>query len=253
MLEAVQDKRTTSDSKCIQDDASAAPTADALEPVRSDPHADPTTVAEQRVPEPARPGPEQRVQAGALGRLLLKISAKPIEILQALDDLSERISDRVLREIRAFRRESEARHDVQDARIGTLGKLYEGLCRELNGLRKEFDGLRKEVDGLRKELDGLRKELDGMRSQIRLLVALIALLLVFLGALITVGLMNWFSLESATASPPALEMQEPTARAEESASASESPPLASTPAGTDEARPEVDGAEESGAPLPPDP
>lgn len=246
MLEAVQDQRATSDLKGIQDDAPAAPTADALEPVRPDAQAGPTTVAEQRVPEPARPGPEQRVQAGALGRLLLKISAKPIEILQALDDLSERISDRVLREIRAFRRESEARHDVQDARIGTLGKLYEGLCREMNGLRKE-------VDGLRKELDGLRKELDGMRSQIRLLVALIALLLVFLGALITVGLMNWFSLESATASPPSLEMQVPTARGEESASAPESPPLASTPAGTDEARPEVDSAEESQASLPPDP
>lgn len=253
MLEAVQDQRATSDSKGIQEDAPAAPTADALEPVRPDAQAGPTTVAEQRVPEPARPGPEQRVQAGALGRLLLKISAKPIEILQALDDLSDRISDRVLREIRAFRRESDAQHDVQDAQIGTLGKLYEGLCREMNGLRKEFDGLRKEVDGLRKELDGLRKELDGMRSQIRLLVALITLLLVFLGALITVGLMNWFSLESATASPPSLEMQVPTARAEESASAPESPPLASTPAGTDEALPEVDSADVSESTIPPSP
>ena len=235
----MQDRRTSSGFDDVRDDASATSTVDEMETARFEAHAGPEALAEQRVPDSGTLGPEQSVRAGALGQFFSKISTNPIEILRALDDLSERIGDRVLREVRAFRREIEARLDVQDAKIGALHKLYDGVCREL--------------DGLCKEIDGVRKELDGIRKQIRLLVALFALQIVFLGALVTVGLMNWFSMERATASPPSLEVQVPTARAEESASALDSPPLASAPAGTDEARSEVDGAEESESPLPLDP
>lgn len=239
ILEAVQDHLTASGLKGLRDDPLAAPLGDDVATVRPKAHTDLESPAEQSVPDPAGPGPEQSVQAGPLGRLFLKISAKPIEILRAMDDLSERIGDRVLREIRAFRRESEAQHNVQDAKVGALQKLYDGLCREL--------------DGVRKELDGIRKELDGIRKQIRLLVAMIALLLVFLGALVTVGLMNWFSLERASASPPSLEVQASTVEAQESSSAQDSPPPASATASADATRPGGDGSEESEPTIPPSP
>ena len=142
----------------------------------------------------------------------------------------------MLREIRAFRRETEARLDVQDAKIGALYKLYDGVCREL--------------DGLRKEIDGLRKEMDGMRKLMRLMVAMFALQTVFLGALVTMGFMHWFSGERAFTSQPSLELQVPTDEAEEAASALERPPLGSAPASAEAARPEVDNAETSQPPLP---
>ena len=222
MLRAMHDLSAASDSKSAGVHASDAPIVDTLETVRSEAHAGSEAPANQSVLGPADPGPEQSVPAGALGRLFSKISTDPIEILQALDDLSGRIGERVLREIQAFRQESEAQHKVQDAKIDALYKLYDGLCREL----------------------------DGMRKQMRLLVAMFALQLVFLGALITVELMNWFSMERAFASPPSVEMQVPMVGAEESASALDSSPPDSTPASAAATRPGLDTAEESEPTLP---
>lgn len=214
----------------------AAPPADDVETVRPEAHTDLESPAEQSVPDPAGPGPEQSVQAGPLGRLFLKISAKPIEILQAMDDLSERIGDRVLREIRAFRRESEAQHNVQDAKVGALQEPYHGLRIGLHGIRNA--------------LEGIRKELEGIRKLIRILVAMLALQIVFLGVLVTLGLMNWFSMDRASASPPSLEVQASPVEAQGSASAPDSPPPDSAPASAVATRPGVDPAAESQAPLP---
>ena len=166
----------------------------------------------------------------------MKISAKPIEILQAMDDLSERIGDRVLREIRAFRRESEAQHNVQDAKVGALQEPYHGLRIGLHGIRNA--------------LEGIRKELEGIRKLIRILVAMLALQIVFLGVLVTLGLMNWFSMDRASASPPSLEVQASPVEAQGSASAPDSPPPDSAPASAVATRPGVDPAAESQAPLP---
>lgn len=181
----MDDDNTASRKDGFRDDDSTASGAVAPEAVRSTAHAGSETVPEQSVPDPADPGPEQSVQAGPLSRLFLKISADPIEALQALEELSAMIGERVLREVRSFRREveirldametrSEAWRDVQDAKIDALYKLYEG-----------------------------------MQKQIRLLVALCAFQFVFLGALTTIGLMDWFGTDKASASTPSLELQAP--------------------------------------------
>ena len=245
MLEPVQDLRIAVGTKGVGDDASVPSTAEAPETVRVAAHAGPEAAAEQSVPDPAGPGPEQSVRAGPLSRLLSKIPADPTEILEALEDLAARISERVVREIRAFRGEfetrlesmetrsdarlesmetrSDARHDVQDAKIDAFYKLY----------------------------DGLLSELSGLRSLMRLLVAMLGIQLVLLGALITMGFMSWFSTDRVPASPPSLEVQAPQAEPEESASVLGSPPPASASASEDEEGPAVDTAEEAQLALPP--
>lgn len=226
--------------KGVGNDASAPPTADALETVHKEAHAGSETAAERGISAPAGPGPEQSVPAGPLSRLLSKISADPTEILQALEDLGKIISERVLREIRGFRRDfetrlesmetrSDARHDVQDGKIDTL---------------------RSEMKGLRAELNGLRAELNGLRLELRLLMGLVALLIVVLGALAGMGIVDRFGTDRVVDSPPSLEVQAPQAEAEESVSELGSPPPDSAPAEEDADRPEEDPPEGSDPTLP---
>ena len=168
----------------------------------------------------------------------MKVSASPIEVLQALQDLSEMIGERVLSDMREFRRESKARHDVQDAKLEAIDTKHEAGVAAQNA----------EFDALYKLYDGLRKDMDGMRRQMRLMVALITIQLAFIGILITVGLMNGFSVSKASAPPAAVEVQAPAvdeleAQGAESEPGSSMP--AAAPAGEDAARLQGDPAEES--------
>ena len=147
-----------------------------------------------------------------------------MEILQALENLSEIISERVVREIRAFRREFESRLDVQDAKIDALYKLY---------------------DGLRSEINGLRQDLNGLRSQMRLLVALFGLQVIFLCFLVAMGFMDRLSPDRVAASPTSMEVQAAQPEAEDSAPEMGGAPLASAPMSEGADRPEVDTGEES--------
>ena len=223
----MQDDRTTPTVKDTHDDGAATVSADAPESVGPEARAGLEPVAEQSVPDPAGVGPEQSVQARPLARLFMKVSASPIEVLEALQDLGEMIGERVRREMREFRREmrefrreSEARHDVQDAKFDALYKMY----------------------------DGLRKDMDGLRRQMHLMVALFTIQLAFIGILITVGLVNGFSVSKAPAPPAAVEVQAPAVE-EVEAQGSESEPGSSTPAaasaGEDAARLQGGHAEES--------
>ena len=234
----MQDDRTTPTVKDTHDDGAATVSADAPESVGPEARAGLEPVAEQSVPDPAGVGPEQSVQARPLARLFMKVSASPIEVLQALQDLSEIIGGRVRRELREFRREmrdfrreSEARHDVQDA------KFEAGMAVQ----NAKFDALYKLYDGLRKDMDGLRR-------QMHLMVALFTIQLAFIGILITVGLVNWFSMSNASAPPAAVEVQAPAVE-EVEAQGSESEPGSSTPAaasaGEDAGRLQGDPSEES--------
>ena len=227
MVELVQDDRATPTVKDTRDDVAATVSADAPESVGPEARAGSEPVAEQSVPDPAGVGPEQSVQARPLARLFMKVSASPIEVLEALQDLGEMIGERVRREMREFHREmrefrleSEARHDVQDAKLDALYKIY----------------------------DGLRKDMDGLRRQMHLMVALFTIQLAFIGILITVGLVNGFSVSKASAPPASVEVQASAVEAEE-AQGAESEPGRSTPAaapaGEDAARPQADPAEET--------
>ena len=245
MLESVQDDRTAPTVKDTHDDGAATVSADAPESVGPEARAGLEPVAEQSVPDPAGVGPEQSVQAGPLARLFMKVSASPIEVLQALQDLGEMIGERVLREmrefrreLREFRRESEARHDVQDAKLEAIDTKHEAGMAAQNA----------KFDALYKLYDGLRKDMDGLRRQMHLMVALITIQLAFIGILITVGLVNGFSVSKAPAPPAAVEVQAPAVE-EVEAQGSESEPGSSTPAaasaGEDAARLQGGHAEES--------
>lgn len=171
----MDDDNTASRKDGFRDDASAAAGADAPEAVRSTAHAGSETVPEQSVPDPADPGPEQIVQAGPLSRLFLKISTDPIETLQALEELSEMIGERVLREVRAFRREVEICLDAIDVR--------------LDAMETKSEAWRDVQDA---KIDALHKLHEGLEKQMRLLLALFAFQFLFLGALATISLMDWF-------------------------------------------------------------
>lgn len=249
MLELMQDDRTTPTVDDPRDDAAATVSADASESVGSEAREGSEPVAEQSVPDSAGVGPEQSVQTGPLARLFMKVSASPIEVLQALQDLSEMIGERVLREMREFRREmrefrreSKARHDVQDAKLEAIDTKHEAGMAAQNA----------RFDALYKLYDGLRKDMDGMRKQMRLMVALITIQLAFIGILITVGLVNGFSVSKASAPPAAVDVQAPAVEVEE-AQGAESEPGSSTPAaapvGEDAARLQGDPAEESSPTL----
>lgn len=85
---------------------------------------------------------------------------------------------------------------------------------------------------------------DGLYKQMRLVVALLALQFVFLGALATIGLMDWLA-DMTSASTPSLEVQAPLVRSEQPTAALGSPPPDSDPASEDNAQRGVDTVEES--------
>ena len=187
--------------KDVGNDASASSTADAPKVVRAEAHAGQETAEQRSVPDPPGPGPEQSVPAGPLSRLLLKIPADPIEIVQALENLGEIISERVVREIRAFRRESESRPESMETRFEA----------RLESMEKRSDARHDvqcgKIDALRSELKEIRAELKGIRTQVRLLIAMFGLQIVLLGALVTMEVIDRFSTDRVAVSPQLLEVQ----------------------------------------------
>lgn len=222
ILESVQDDRVVAGTKGIGDDPSAPCIADGSETACTEAHAGLETAEEGSVFNSVEPGPEQSIQAGPLSRMPPKICSDPTEILQALEKLGEMISERVISEIRAFRRDVEARLDVQDAQIDALYKLYYGL----------------------------RSEMNGIRMQMRLLMALVGIQTVLLGALLTMGIIDRFGTDRVAASSPSLGGQAAQAEAEESASALDGQPPASIPASEDADRTELGTVEESQSAIP---
>ena len=173
-LASMHDDYIASGTKGHRDDAPDRSGGAAPETVRSEPHAGSETVAEQRVPAAVDPDLEQRVLAGPLSRLFLKISTAPNEAFEALDGLSAMIGERVLREIRAFRREFETR----------MGAMEKGLETRLGAMETSFNAWRDAQDA---KIDALHKMYDGLHKQMRLVVAVLALQFVFLGALAMIG------------------------------------------------------------------
>lgn len=136
--------------------------------------------------------------------------------MRALDELGAIIGECVRRELFPFRMEVKAWMDVQDAKF----------------------------DALRREMDALRREVDALRKVMRLMVAMFAITLTLLGALVVLGLMNWFSIRSASTPPPRLEVQAPLVSVEEAASAPSDPALGATAVGGDDPLPTEEMAEE---------
>ncbi len=229
----MQDDRIAAGMKDVGNDASAPSTADAPRTVRKEAHAGPETAAERSISDPARPGLEQGVPAGSLSRLLSKIPADPTEIVQALENLGEIISERVVREIRAFRRDFESRLNSMETRSGARHDVQD-----------------RKIDALSSELKEIRAEFKGIRTQVRLLIAMLGIEIVFLGALVTMGVIDLFSTDRVAASPQSLEVQAAQALAEEAELTLGRLPPDSAPAEEDADRTEVDPPEESEPTLP---
>lgn len=172
-------------------------------------HAGSKPVAEQSIPATPEHDSGGIVQRGALASLLLMIPAKPIVVVHALDELGAIIGECVRRELVPLRMEVKAWMDVQDAKF-----------------------------------DALRREMDALRKVMRLMVAMFAITLTLLGALVVLGLMNWFSMRSASTPPPRVEVQAPLVGVEEGASAPSDPALGASPVGGDDPPPTEEMAEE---------
>ena len=168
-----------------------------------------------------------------MSRLPSKIPADPTEIVQALENLGEIISERVVREIRAFRRDFESRLNSMETRSGARDDVQD-----------------RKIDALRSELKEIRAEFKGIRTQVRLLIAMLGIEIVFLGALVTMGVIDRFSTDRVAASPQSLEVQAAQALAEEAELTLGRLPPDSAPAEEDADRTEVDPPEESEPTLP---
>ena len=184
MLESMQDDRTTANVKGLRDDDSASITADTLEAVRSDANTGKGSATTQSIPETSSPGAKQSAKAGPLARLLSKVSPDPMEILQALDDLSDMIAGRVVRKIRAFRRESEAQHHVRDAKREARKAAWDAEFKT----RTESQDAKIEAQGAAQDA-----RIDSLDKQMLLLLVLAMIQSFLLGMLATLSLMYWFS------------------------------------------------------------
>ena len=183
-LKSMQDDRTTANVKGLRDDDSASITADTPEAVRSDANTGKGSAATQSIPETSGPGSEQPVLAGPLARLLAKISLDPMEILQALDDLSDMVAGRLVRKIRAFRRESEAQHHVRNAKREARKATWDAEFKT----RTESQDAKIEAQGAAQDA-----RIDSLDKQMLLLLVLAMIQSFLLGMLATLSLMCWFS------------------------------------------------------------
>ena len=184
MLESMRDDRTTANVKGLRDDDSASITADTLEAVRSDANTGKGSATTQSIPETSSPGAKQSAKAGPLARLLSKVSPDPMEILQALDDLSDMIAGRVVRKIRAFRRESEAQHHVRDAKREARKAAWDAEFKT----RTESQDAKIEAQGAAQDA-----RIDSLDKQMLLLLVLAMIQSFLLRMLATLSLMYWFS------------------------------------------------------------
>ena len=154
-----------------EDDVSPPSTAGDREMARSEAQAGSETAEDRIYPNPTGPSPEQSVPAGPLGRQLSNISADLLEILPALQNLGEIISERVVHEVRAFRREVEDRLESMERRVEGRPDVHDAW-----------------IDAWYESRERMRREINGLRREIRLLMAMVGIQTVFLGALLTMGI-----------------------------------------------------------------
>ena len=195
MLESMRDDRTTANVKGLRDDDSASITADTLEAVRFDANTGKGSATTQSIPETSGPGPKQSAKAGPLARLLSKVSPDPMEILQALDDLSDMIAGRVVRKIRAFHRESEAQHHVRDAKREARKAAWDAEFKTHKAAWDAESKARTESQDAKLEAQGAAQDarIDSLDKQMLLLLVLAMIQSFLLGMLATLSLMYWFS------------------------------------------------------------
>ena len=125
-----------------------------------------------------------------------------MEVLQALDDLSEMIAERVLRKIRAFRRQSGAGHDVQDEKLDAIDTKIKARKAAQDAKIEAWKAAWDAASKARTEAQDAKFEarmaaqdarIDSLDKQMLLLLVLAMIQSFFLGMLVTLSLMYWFS------------------------------------------------------------
>lgn len=184
----MQSESTTVNVKGLRDDDSASITADTPEVIRRDSNAGKGVRRRRAFPKPPARGLNRVPKQGLWGRLLSNVSPDPMEILRVLDDLSELIAERVLRKIRAFHRESEAGHDVQDEKLAAIDTKLEVRT------PAQYAKVETWMDPQNAEIDLINKLCDEIDKQTRLVLVLFKIQLASIGVFVTLGLMHWFGI-----------------------------------------------------------
>ena len=204
-LESMNESQSVSPARDNLDDMPLRSSTDIPEVSPPEADAGPNPIADQTIPAPSGLDGSKRSQPGALASLLLKISATPVEVMRALEELRALIDERVLGAIGAFRTVVMARMDAHDA---------------TSKARMDAHGATSAA-----RLDVLDEKVDALRREIRLILLGITLVLTVLGALAYLGLTNRLSARDASTPNTTQQVAAPVAQTGEPSTTPSNPAL----------------------------
>ena len=153
-------------------------------------------LVQQRIPEPPGLDAIESHRPNALVSLLSRSSRASGEVYEALTDLRELVSERVLREVRALEKSIDSKIESLKLTVNTKTDALEKTVKERFRSVKElfaalektvtarFDGMIARFDGTNARIDSLEKSIESLRWMVGLLIALvIALIALVVGSL----------------------------------------------------------------------
>lgn len=160
-------------------------------------------LVQQRIPEPPGLDAIESHRPNALVSLLSRSSRASGEVYEALTDLRELVSERVLREVRALEKSINSKIESLKLTVNTKTDALEKTVKErfrsvkeqfaalektvtarFDGMIARFDGMIARLDGTNARIDSLEKSIESLRWMVGLLIALvIALIALVVGSL----------------------------------------------------------------------
>lgn len=160
-------------------------------------------LVQQRIPEPPGLDAIESHRPNALVSLLSRSSRASGEVYEALTDLRELVSERVLREVRALEKSIDSKIESLKLTVNTKTDALEKTVKErfrsvkelfaalektvtarFDGMIARFDGMIARLDGTNARIDSLEKSIESLRWMVGLLIALvIALIALVVGSL----------------------------------------------------------------------
>lgn len=160
-------------------------------------------LVQQRIPEPPGLDAIESHRPNALVSLLSRSSRASGEVYEALTDLRELVSERVLREVRALEKSIDSKIESLKLTVNTKTDALEKTVKErfrsvkelfaalektvtarLDGMIARFDGMIARLDGTIARLDGTNARLDSLEKSIESLRWMVGLLIALVIALI---------------------------------------------------------------------
>lgn len=160
-------------------------------------------LVQQRIPEPPGLDAIESHRPNALVSLLSRSSRASGEVYEALTNLRELVSERVLREVRALEKSIDSKIESLKLTVNTKTDALEKTVKErfrsvkeqfaalektvtarFDGMIARFDGMNARIDGTNARIDSLEKSIESLRWMVGLLIALvIALIALVVGSL----------------------------------------------------------------------